>query len=346
MSQHHPTRASQRYLVTPLLSFITKLHAHKSRWLIVGISVLFSACQSISPTADHTQKVAPRTLAHTPKVALVLGGGGAKGFAHIGVIKALEQNGITPTLIVGTSVGSLIGSLYASGISAHTLEQLALNTPDSAFTDFTVANQGFVEGIRLKNFINTHVGARSIENFPIQFAAIAAEKQTLQKTVFSQGDAGLAVQASCSVPNIFIAPRIPEHVGKKYVDGGMVSLIPVDSARDLGADIIIAVDITAAIKPDMNMRTLSHTLPNRPLFNYFWGLFDYNMSDTLNPTHHKSVSSMTLEAQRADILITPNISHISVIDTSQRRALITAGEQATNAQITAIKQRIANKKTP
>ncbi|MGI9340489.1 MAG: patatin-like phospholipase family protein, partial [Psychrobacter sp.] len=157
----------------------------------------------MTPTAPT-----PSSVDTSPSVALVLGGGGAKGFAHVGVIKALEANGIRPNLIVGTSVGSLVGSLYASGLTAAQLEQLALSTPDSELTDFTLSNQGFIEGIKLKNFINRHAGGQSIEDFPIGFAAVAAEKHTLKKAVFNKGDAGLAVQASCSVPNVFIAPRI------------------------------------------------------------------------------------------------------------------------------------------
>ena len=168
------------------------------RFSMLGIlGVFISACQSLPSV---TKTVAP--IEKQPKVALVLGGGGAKGFAHIGVIKALEENGITPTLVVGTSVGSLIGSLYASGYNAKQLERLALSTSDSELTDFTLSNQGFIEGIKLKNFINAKVGGRAIENFPISFAAVAAEKHTLKKAVFSSGDAGLAVQASCSVPNM------------------------------------------------------------------------------------------------------------------------------------------------
>ena len=207
-------------------------YRHLSRLLrfsmlgILGLSM--SACQSLTPASET---VTP--INNQPKVALVLGGGGAKGFAHIGVIKALEENGITPTLVVGTSVGSLVGSLYASGYNAKQLERLALNTSDSELTDFTLSNQGFIEGIKLKNFINTKVSGRAIEDFPISFAAVAAEKHTLKKAVFSSGNAGLAVQASCSVPNIFIAPRIPEQVGKKYIDGGVVSLVPVDTALSL-----------------------------------------------------------------------------------------------------------------
>ena len=314
------------------------------RFSMLGIlGVFISACQSLPSV---TKTVAP--IEKQPKVALVLGGGGAKGFAHIGVIKALEENGITPTLVVGTSVGSLIGSLYASGYNAKQLERLALNTSDSELTDLTLSNQGFIEGIKLKNFINAKVGGRAIENFPISFAAVAAEKHTLKKAVFSSGDAGLAVQASCSVPNIFIAPRIPEKIGKKYVDGGVVSLVPVDTARDLGADIIIAVDVTAA---NANSPA-NNKIPTINSLSSFWGFLESNIvTNFSNATNVTSVSqastkrstAMRRERERADIIIIPDIGHISSLDTSQRRALMTAGMQATTPQIAAIKQLMKDK---
>ena len=307
-----------------------------SIFAMVGLSI--SACQSLPQV---TETVA--SIENQPKVALVLGGGGAKGFAHIGVIKALEENGITPTLVVGTSVGSLVGSLYASGYNAKQLEQLALNTSDSELTDFTLSNQGFIEGIKLKNFINTKVSGRAIEDFPISFAAVAAEKHTLKKAVFSSGDAGLAVQASCSVPNIFIAPRIPEQVGKKYIDGGVVSLVPVDTARDLGADIIIAVDVTAA---NVNS-SANNKMPTINSLSSFWSFFESsfvaNVAATVTDSSQARTSrsaSMRYERDRADIIIIPNVGHISSLDTSQRRALMTAGSQATMPQIAAIKQLI------
>ena len=310
-----------------------------SIFAMVGLSI--SACQSLTPVAET---VTP--ISNQPKVALVLGGGGAKGFAHIGVIKALEENGITPTLVVGTSVGSLVGSLYASGYNAKQLEQLALNTSDSELTDFTLSNQGFIEGIKLKNFINKKVSGRSIEDFPISFAAVAAEKHTLKKAVFSSGDAGLAVQASCSVPNIFIAPRIPEQVGKKYIDGGVVSLVPVDTARDLGADIIIAVDVTAT---NVNSSASNKKLTINSLTS-FWGFLESSViaNATANGTDSSQAStsrsvSMRLERDRADVVITPDVGHISSIDTSQRSTLMTAGTQATTPQINTIKQLIREK---
>ncbi len=327
-ANHYPSRHLSRLLRFSMLS-------------ILGL--IISACQILTPVNETVTPINTQ-----PKVALVLGGGGAKGFAHIGVIKALEENGITPTLVVGTSVGSLVGSLYASGYNAKQLEQLALNTSDSELTDFTLSNQGFIEGIKLKNFINKKVSGRNIEDFPISFAAVAAEKHTLKKAVFSSGDAGLAVQASCSVPNIFIAPRIPEQVGKKYIDGGVVSLVPVDTARDLGADIIIAVDVTTA---NVNS-SANNKMPTINSLSSFWGFLESNMvanfsnatnvSDTGKASTSRS-ASMRLERDRADVVITPDVGHISSIDTSQRSTLMTAGTQATTPQINTIKQLIREK---
>ena len=310
--------------------------------ILIAFGLSISACHSLKPVSSIEPVVTKK-----PTVALVLGGGGAKGFAHVGVIKALEENGITPTLVVGTSVGSLVGSLYASGYNAKALERLALTTTDSELTDFILSNQGFIEGIKLKNFINTKVAKQAIEDFPISFAAVAAEKNTLKKAVFTTGDAGLAVQASCSVPNVFIAPRIPEKVGKKYIDGGVVSLVPVDSARELGADIIIAVDVTAA---KANNATGNKT-PTINSLTSFWGLFENNVVNnnvianiaSNAPLIKHSNSSMSHERDRADIVIIPNVGHISSLDTSQRSALITAGAQATTTQITAIQQLIKEK---
>ncbi|WP_201589729.1 patatin-like phospholipase family protein [Psychrobacter sp. Pi2-51] len=308
--------------------------------ILLRISVLAvlalgtNACSTLTPAP-----VAP--IVDEPKVALVLGGGGAKGFAHVGVIKALEANGIKPTLVVGTSIGSLVGSLYASGYTPAQLERLALTSTDSELTDFTLSNQGFIEGIKLKNFINAKVGGRPIESFPIHFAAVAAEKHTLKKAIFTTGDAGLAVQASCSVPNIFIAPRIPEKVGKKYIDGGVVSLVPVDSARDLGADIIIAVDVTM---PTSNKKNItSNLLPAITSLSSFWGLLENNLTANAAHSNTKHSASMRNERARADIVITPDVGHISSLDTSQRSALIAAGTQATTPQINAIKQLIKEK---
>lgn len=156
------------------------------------------------------------------------------------------------------------------------------------------------------------------------------------------------MQASSSVPNIFIAPRIPENVGKKYVDGGVVSLVPVDSARDLGADIVIAVDVTAPSTKDKDAASFNSALANVSSLRSFWSLLENSFIANAHASSNNSAKSrstkMRLERDRADIVIIPDIGHLSSLDSSQRRALIAAGEQAANEQIPAIKQLI-NAKT-
>ena len=300
--------------------------------LCTGLLLTTSSCTTTLPSYQTVLPVNPKK----PVIALVLGGGGAKGFAHVGVIKTLEANGIKPDLIVGSSVGSFVGSLYASGMSADELERLALSTDDSELTDFTLAHQGIIEGIKLKDFVNAQVGNRPIEALPIRFAAIATEKHSGKKTVFTQGNTGLAVQASSSVPNIFIAPRIPEKVGIKYVDGGVSSLVPVDSARQLGADVIIAVDI---MTPASNTSDTSHPTNNTSPRN-IWSLIEQSYP-TNNASNSKYAQTLA-EVNRADVIIRPAVAHISSIDTTQRVDTIKAGEIATTKSLPAIAEAIAH----
>jgi NTE family protein len=274
-----------------------------------------------------------------PVIALVLGGGGAKGFAHVGVIKALEARGIKPDLIVGSSVGSFVGSLYASGMTANHLEHLALTTTDNELTDFTLAYQGIIEGVKLKDFVNAQVGQRPIEALPIRFAAVATEKHTGKQAVFTSGNTGLIVQASCSVPNVFIAPRIPEQVGKKYVDGGVSSLVPVDAARALGADVVIAVDITDATPT-------SKADGQRNIWSMMEQSYVAMQNTAKDGTAKGKYSQGGLpvsqgEVNRADVIIRPKVAHISSVDTSRRSETITAGEKAANEKLAAIAEAIA-----
>ena len=164
-------------------------------WL--GLSaLLLNGCSSLA-TDSQPKGVSSQPTA--PVIALVLGGGGAKGYAHVGVIKALEANHITPDLVVGTSVGSFVGSIYASGKSAAELESIAVTTADSELTDFTLSYQGIIAGQKLRSFVNTQVNNKPIQAFPIRFAAVAAEKHSLKKAVFTEGEAGTAGTDICVI---------------------------------------------------------------------------------------------------------------------------------------------------
>ena len=276
---------------------------------------------------DKTTQKQPTvtTPVHTraPVVALALGGGGAKGFAHIGVIKVLESHGIKPKIVTGTSAGSFVGSLYASGKTPYQLQQMALQLKESDIRDLTLNRQGVVLGQKLQNYVNQNIANKPIEKFPIRFAAVATRLDNGQKAEFIKGNAGQAVRASCSIPNVFV----PTTIGQvKYVDGGLVSPIPVKTAKDMGADIVIAVDISA-----------------RPVGNKslnMWGLLD----QTINIMGQQSINE---ELGQAHIVIQPKVGHLGTLDLAASNEAILEGEKATQLKIKAIEQAISDfKKSP
>jgi NTE family protein len=190
--------------------------------------------------APSTVRIVPLQAAR-PVVGLVFGAGGARGFAHVGVVKALEAAGIEADVVVGTSSGALVASFYAGGIKARPMESIALALDDSDLFDFTFFGPGKVEGARLQDFVNRTLDGRLIEALSKPFAAVAAEQESGRMVVFNRGNTGLAVRASASVPKYFWPVIIH---GQPYVDGGVASRVPARLARDMGADVVIAVDIS------------------------------------------------------------------------------------------------------
>ena len=174
-------------------------------------------------------------------LALVLGAGGSRGFAHVGVIKALEAAGIRPEIVVGSSSGSVVAALYAGGVDALALETMALKVADSDLIDFTVFGPARVQGEALQDYVNKVLGNRSIEALERAFAVVVTERATNTMTVFNRGNTGLAVRASSSIPSVFWPVLIE---GREYVDGGLTSRVPVPVARRMGADVVIAVDVS------------------------------------------------------------------------------------------------------
>lgn len=252
------------------------------------------------------------------RLGFVLGGGSARGFAHIGVIKAMDAAGIRPELIVGSSAGSLIGVFWAAGYTGAQMEELALRVKDDEIIDLISGNnqRGMVSGRNLQEFVNRNLQNRSIESLPRRFVAVATQFPNGELTGFSRGDAGFAVRASCSIPGIFM----PASDGtREYLDGGLVSPIPVQTARKSGAEIVAAVDIGA---PDAT--------PTAGLYGLLLRSFEI-MSQSLR-AH---------EATQADFLIRPNASQVASTDFSARKALIAAGFQAGTRLAPLIKERLA-----
>ncbi|MBU3847467.1 MAG: patatin-like phospholipase family protein [Candidatus Acinetobacter avistercoris] len=245
-----------------------------------------------------------------PVVALVLGSGGARGYAHIGVIEVLEQRGIKPDFIVGTSAGSIVGSIYASGKSAAQLKQIALDLQVNDVRDINIGLQGFFDGKKVENYVNTNVNNLPLEQLAIPMFVVATELKQGNKVVFNKGSTGQAVRASISIPSMFIPVNID---GVEYVDGGLVSPVPVNVARELGADIVIAVDILAQ--------------PIHTETSNVWGMFNQNINIMQNRLAAE-------ELKNADIVIQPDLREKAhIFEVKGRQVTIQSGVTAAMEQI-------------
>ena len=215
------------------------------RLLIALAAGLISACMPLAPGTPGLEAPSARVIvplkAERPLVALVLGSGGARGFAHVGVIKALEAAGIEPDIVAGSSSGAIVAALYAGGYSGDELERLAVDLDQGALIDFSLFGQGWVRGEALQEWVNRALGNVPIEKLVKPFAVVATDAKSGRMVVFNRGDPGLAVRASSSVPDLFIPPVID---GVPYIDGGLTSPLPVRVAKAMGADFVIAVDLT------------------------------------------------------------------------------------------------------
>ncbi len=296
---------------------------HKDLIFCLALPLLMGGCATFQPrpTVDEL----PAAIAPTPfatdrtPVGLVLSGGSARGYAHIGVIKVLEANGLMPDIIVGTSAGSIVGALYASGLNAAELEAAVSQLDSSAFTDFVLPGEmGFVRGEKLHRFIDARSKRHHIQDFPIRFAAVATELATGKAVAFNAGDAGLAVVASSAVPGVIIPVAIGRH---QYADGQIASPLPVAAARALGARIVIAVDVTYPPEDAFVYSAIG------VLFQAF----------TVSVHHLKEY-----EQAGADLVIVPAIAKTHGQYTfSDRRRLIDAGEQAATRMLPAIRAAFA-----
>jgi NTE family protein len=260
----------------------------------------------------------PRAVAGEPRVALVLGSGSMRGFAHVGVLAALEDAGIRPGLIVGTSAGSMVGALAASGLPAAEIERASAELDWTVLADIALPRRGLVGGERVEAFIRRHVEGRAIESLPIPFAAVATDARTGDAVVLNRGDTAAAVRASSSIPVLFepVSAR-----GLMLVDGSLAAPTPVRIARQLGADLVIAVNVAWA--PE-----------EASLYNPLDMLFQSMqvMAHNLNRG----------ELAQADVVIAPDIRRLGSIGAGSRAALIGIGAQAGREAVPAIRDAIYN----
>lgn len=271
--------------------------------LIVCCAVFISGCAG---TVSPPIQIPPQRPA---KIALVLGAGASKGFAHVGVLKVLESHKIPIHMIVGTSVGSFVGSLYAYGYDAFALQKIALSMEKSDVAELTIPDNGFLKGERLRDYVNGKLRNSSIDKLKIPFYAVATDIRSGESVVFNSGNVGMAVQASCSIPGVFQPARFS---GGNYVDGGVVKPLAVDVARTFGADVVIAVDISSGIDSVVPTSTIETIMKSIQIM-------------------YSKISQ--LPVNQADVLIRPNVSFVGSADFGHRNEAIMEGEKAALAAI-------------
>jgi NTE family protein len=276
---------------------------------VITLAALLAGCV-MAPRPQPPEPTPPAAVAKVPpKVGLALGGGAARGFAHVGVIQVLEEAGIKPSLVVGTSAGSLVAALYASGRSGPQLQAVAMNMDEAAFADWTlpIFSRGMLRGEALGRYVNAQVGSRLIENMALPLGIVATDLNTGQGVLFRRGDTGTAVRASSAVPAVFLPVKIGS---QEFVDGGLVSPVPVRYARQMGAELVIAVDISSAPEGNPSSDTLQILLQTFAIMG-------------------KSINSW--ELKDADIVVRPALTGMAGGDFAGKRRAIDAGRAAMQA---------------
>ena len=283
----------------------------------VALTGLLAACGGGNTKSTPPAPAQPVVPAKPVKIGVALGGGAAKGFAHIGVIKMLEANGFEPVVVAGTSAGSVVGALYASGMNAFEMQQKAVALDEASIRDIRLFSGGLIQGQKLQDYVNAQVKNLPAERLKKPFAAVATQLETGDRAVFVRGNVGQAVRASSSIPGVFEPVTIG---GKTYVDGGVVSPVPVDAARQLGAEFVIAVDISSKAsgqKPGSMLGAVNQSITI--------------MGQRLGEQ----------ELARADVVIRPQVLDIGAADFEQRGRAILEGEKAAMAAMPQIRAGVA-----
>ncbi|MDD5029554.1 MAG: patatin-like phospholipase family protein [Rhodoferax sp.] len=285
-------------------------------------TLILSATSALVACATHAPSTPPLPVAavpRQPRIGLALGGGGTKGFAHVGVIKALEAQNLAPAVLAGTSAGSVVGALYASGLSGFALHELAFALDESKVRDLNLRSpwEGLLIGQKLQDYVNQLVNNRSIEQLDKPFAAVATQGSSGARVDFARGNTGQAVRASSSFP-LFFKPALI--AGQTYVDGCLVSPVPVDAARKLGADLVIAVDISAQLERDKGFDGLGNAIDNSLIIMI------------------KRLGAQ--ELARADVVIRPQVGTIGATDFDRKDRAILEGEKAVAQMLPDIRRAI------
>ena len=307
---------------------MNRLPARRSRaapaWLALGLSLALAACQTPPPAPPLpapppavVAPPAPPAPPRPPRIGLALGGGAARGFAHIGVIQVLEEAGIRPDLVAGTSAGSLVAALWASGLDGPALGKLAQGMEESALADWAFPGRGLLRGEALARYVRLHTGGQLIERMPRPLGIVATDLNSGQPILFQRGDAGEAVRASSAVPALFQPVRIG---AREYVDGGLVSPVPVSQVRRMGAELVIAVDIGEAPEGQATGDPLRMLLQTFSIMG-------------------RSISR--LELRGADVVLRPALNDVAGTDFGARMRAVEAGRVAARRALPALRARLA-----
>ena len=285
---------------------------HRLKITCMVIALFALSCKAVTPAPEDI--AAPKK----PKVALVLGGGAARGLAHVGVIRILEQEKIPIDIIVGTSVGSLIGSVYASHANSFELEWEAFKVTKDDIFDFTIisSRMGPVKGDRIEEFVNKVVPVKNIEEMRIPFIAIATDLNTGEMVIIDKGSVAKAVHASSAIPGVF---HPVNYLNKTLVDGGVVNNVAVDVARQRGADIVIAVDVSGNV--------VNYEITN---------LFDIS----LQAVNIMGNEIAKFKIKDADVIIRPAVGNVGMLDFDQKKRCMTEGIAATQKAVPAVKNKM------
>jgi len=319
-----------------------------------------------------------------PKIGLALSAGGPRGLAHIGVLKVLEENGISIDCLAGTSIGSLIGSLYAAGVEIAKLEEIALNVDikqTAVMLTPTISRSGLVDGKRMKEFIKLFVGDANIEDLKIPFAAVATDIKTGEEIVIDNGSVAEAVRASISIPGIFT----PVRFGDRFlVDGGLSNPVPVSEVKQMGADVIIAVNVIASIernaqrigigaeaKEISSIDKINSKIVNSRIAKYIQSkakqseivtrisdIFGQDQADKKLPPlpsifdvilqtitiMENEILTLRLKEDKPDILISPEVGFLKPLEYYRAKEAILAGERVTKDALPEIQQLFSKKR--
>ena len=247
------------------------------------------------------------------KIGLALGAGSARGLAHIGVLKVLEKHNINLDYIAGTSIGALVGSLYAVGISPTMLEKLAFNLSTSSWVDLTLPKKGLVSGDRIQEMIRLLTKGCTFEECKLPLKVVATDINKGERVIIDKGPIYKAVRASISIPGIFTPV---EYLDKLLVDGAVTDRIPSSTVREMGADIVIAVDVYS-FRPTINVNNI---------FDVLLQSFDVMEREVMK--------YRTLDA---DIVVKPDVKDIGSMQFSKVTEGILVGEQAMELEIGKLK---------